>query len=72
MVKVDVHWETGDHREVVERRDTGESVAEVGLDVDTARGAIAQGQAVAGEQVEHGHLQGAVDEQNLSQITEQV
>ena len=62
MVEIDVHWNKEDQRKVVERRDTGKSVAEVVLDVDTTGGAISKGQAVAGEKVEQGHLQGPVEE----------
>ena len=62
VVKIDIHWNTKEYRKVVEWSDTGKSVAEVALDVDITGGSIGEGQAVAGEQVEQGHLQGAVEE----------
>ena len=58
-------------RKVVERSNTRKSVAEVGLDVDAAV-AVAQGQAVAGEQVEQGNLDGTMGQQFVQGRPEQV
>ena len=55
---------------VVERSNTGKSVAKVGLDVD-AGVAVAQGQAVAGEEVEQGDLDGTMDQQLVQGCPEQ-
>ena len=57
-------WVRGNKKQqgkVVERGNAGKSVAEVGLEVDGAV-AVAQGQAVPGEQVEQGDLNGTVDQ----------
>ena len=62
IVDMNIRGNKKNESKVVERSNTGKSVAKVGLDVDAVV-AVAQGQAVAGEEVEQGDLDGTMDQQ---------